>query len=187
MEAAALIVALKAGDESAQQRFWEERWAGVYAICASILGPGPQAAEVAQDALTDFIFDAVHRLQRPEAGQAYLKLMAARRARRRSASIRTRLAGDAELDSLADGRIEGGPEAAAGLALLRPKLVECLGLLRPKARRVMQLKYGAEMANERIGELVGGSKQYIGRLIKDSLARLRECLEGETEVARGET
>ena len=186
MEQSALVTALKQGDESAQQRFWKERWSEVYGLCVSILGNGPQAAEVAQDALTDFLFDSVHRLQRPEAATAYLKLMAARRAKRRAVQLRARVTGDDELDALAEPNTAQAPEAAASLAQLRPRLAECLGLLRPKARRVVQLKYGAEMANERIGELVGGSKQYIGRLIKDSLARLRECLERGPAAVEGE-
>jgi RNA polymerase sigma factor (sigma-70 family) len=71
----------------------------------------------------------------------------------------------------------GSVEESAWARALLPRLEDCLGELSPKAQRVLRLRYRKELTNERIGSLVGGSKQYIGRLIRQSLRALRKCLE----------
>lgn len=75
-------------------------------------------------------------------------------------------------------------ERSPETSVLLPSLDECLDGLKPKAREVIRLKYGEDFANERIGGLVGGSKQYIGKLLRQSLAKLRECLERKRRRAR---
>jgi DNA-directed RNA polymerase specialized sigma24 family protein len=56
-------------------------------------------------------------------------------------------------------------------------LDRCLTHLTDKARQVLRLKYTEQWTNEHIGQIVGGSKQYIGRLIRQSLELLRSCIE----------
>jgi RNA polymerase sigma factor (sigma-70 family) len=72
-------------------------------------------------------------------------------------------------------------------ASMLPRLEECLEKLTPKARQVLALRYGAEHTNEQIGSLLGGSKQYIGRLIAQCLEKLRRCLEQQTSKRRAQT
>ena len=167
------IAALQAGDRQAQAAFWAEQLPRVRALCARVLGRGPDAEELAQDVLTEFVFERAPRLERPEAAYAYLKLMALRRAQRYRE--RRRELPEEELPVPVDGdaldAIERRGEAAA-----LGRLGECLGRLTEKARKVLQLRYGSELTNEHIGELVGGSKQYIGKLLRKSLEALRSCL-----------
>lgn len=122
--------------------------------------------------MTDFIFKYVHRLSREEAIDSYLRLMAVRRAMRLR-DLRARIAPP---DLTAS--IEHAPaDETAGWAQLVPRLPLCLDKLTPKARQAIRLRFQGELTNETIGDLIGGSKQYIGRLLKQSLSTLRDCLE----------
>ena len=114
--------------------------------------------------------------------RTYLRLAATRRAlrRRQGAGKHDELEADQMPDD--DAR---APDRVAGVKLLLPRLEGCLEGLTPKAQQVLKLRFGSEMTNERIGELVGGSKQYIGRLIKESADKLRDCLEAGRGDAGG--
>ncbi len=169
-----LVAGLQRRDESAQRRFWEQRWAGVYAICARILGGGADATELATDVLTDFLFEHVHRLSNPRAARSYLRLMAVRRSLRRRERRRELVGKDA--DRLPTPMRVDAEEAAA-LSSLQPRLDACLGQLTDKAQQMLRLRYAQELTNTRIGQLLGCSKQYVGRLVTRSLELLRECLE----------
>jgi RNA polymerase sigma factor (sigma-70 family) len=164
---------LQAQDPVTQGRFFDGAWPEIYALCAGILGHNPDAVEVATDVLCDFVFERVGQLERPEALRAYLRLMATRRALR----ARDRRGAHEPLsESLVE---EEGvtQEEKAMWAKINPRLRECLGRLGPKAQKVMYMRFSSELTNDRIGAAVGGSKQYIGRLIQKSLSILRACLE----------
>jgi RNA polymerase sigma factor (sigma-70 family) len=178
---AALIAGLKPGNASDQHRFWDLHWREVYTICAHILGFGPEAMDMAVEVLCDFIFKYVHQLGNPHSARSYLRLMATRRSLRHRDG-RCEL-GDENADNLPDNAAVD-PEEAAGFSILLPRLADCLARLRPKAQQVIRLRYGREMTNESIGDLVGGSKQYIGRLVRRSLVLLRACLEQTAEDRR---
>jgi RNA polymerase sigma factor (sigma-70 family) len=169
-----LFERLQAKDPQAQRAFWKEKRPDLRALCASVLGRGPDADEVADAVLVDFLFDYVHRMQHPEAVATYVRLMAMRR------SLRLKAKRDAsESDAVLEGEIDPAkPDEAAHVALLRPRLADCLNRLTPKAQEVIRLRYSGDLTNEEIGRLVGGSKQYIGKLLKQSQALLRTCLGG---------
>ncbi|MFT7579403.1 MAG: RNA polymerase sigma factor (sigma-70 family) [Myxococcota bacterium] len=166
--------ALKAEDTDAQQAFWLAYWDRTYAICARILGTGANASEVASDVMSDFLFKYVQGIEEQRAVWSYVKLMATRRALR----FKKRAARGSELlqETVADDDALG-QDVLAGTALLLPKLGDCLDILTPKAQQVLKLRFGGDLTNERIGVLVGGSKQYIGRLIRQSTEKLRTCIE----------
>jgi DNA-directed RNA polymerase specialized sigma subunit len=61
-------------------------------------------------------------------------------------------------------------------------LVDCFKKLTEKAQKVMVLRFDADLTTEAIGKIVGGSKQYIGRLITQSLEAMRNCLERRHDI-----
>ena len=168
------LEALKRGEPAAQERFWQLHWNRVYATCARILGYGADASDVATDIVQDFLFTYVQNIERERAIVSYLRLMATRRSlrRRRGVDRHSELIPEAIADD--DAR---GADVAANTQLLLPRLNDCLEELTPKAQQVLKLRFSGDLTTERIGQLVGGSKQYIGKLIRQSTEKLRACLE----------
>ncbi len=173
------LAALKAHDPVAQKAFWASHWGRVNAACARILGPGADAADVATDVIQDFLFKYVDSVNHQRAVRSYLRLMATRR------SLRRRGKRDRH-DELHEDGFQGAStaahESAANQAMLMPKLGECMAHLTPKAQQVLKLRFSGELTNQRIGELVGGSKQYIGKLLRQSMEKLRSCIEKPREA-----
>lgn len=170
------LEALKRGDPEAQERLWTLHWDRVYATCARILGYGADASDVATDIVHDFLFTYVQNIEHERAIVSYLRLMATRRSlrRRRGADRHRELVPESVVDE--DAR---GADVAAHTQLLLPRLSDCLEELTPKAQQVLKLRFAGELTTERIGQLVGGSKQYIGKLIRQSTEKLRVCLESK--------
>lgn len=168
------LALLRARAPAAQARFFRAYRGRVEALCGRILGPSGDAQELAADVLGDFLFNYVDRLETPRAVSTYLKLMATRRSlRRHKARERTNEVDDEQFhDETAP------PDQAIWARQVLPKLDECMGGLTPKAREVLKLRFSTELTNEAIGDIVGGSKQYIGRLIKESTEKLKKCLDG---------
>ncbi len=179
MDDASLVHGLKVKDANAQEVFWKRYWSVVYPISAHILGPCPDAVDAAVDLLVDFMDNRVHRLSNPQALYAYLRLAAARRAIR----YRNRQKKISLYDEGIQGAIDvcGTPETDAALFVLMPRLDDCLKGIGPKAQETLRLKFVVDLTNEHIGRLLGGSKQYIGRLIQKSLDALKICIERKTE------
>lgn len=174
------LARLKARDPRAQARFYAAHRARVEAMCARVVGAGAGAGELATDILGDFLFQYVDGVESPRAVHTYLKLMATRRSLRwvRKGSRAEEVSEDLAVDD---------PHAATDQAIwteeLAPRLTTCLERLTPKAREVLQLRFGTELTNEAIGGLLGGSKQYIGRLIKESTEKLKKCLDAKDGAA----
>jgi RNA polymerase sigma factor (sigma-70 family) len=169
----ALVAGLKSGDEKAHVQFWRNYWDVAYPVCARILGSGAETTDIVVDLLTDFMTHFVHRLEEPRALRTYVRLMAARRAQEASKRRKRR---DQLLFEPMD---EAGrtPEELAHWQALSPFLDDCLDKLTPKARQALRLKYGQQMNNVEIGHILGGSKQYISRLVLKCLDVLRDCIE----------
>lgn len=164
---------LQTGDTTAQARFWTEERPGVYGLCARVLGEGAVAEEIADEVLVDFLFGCIQRLTHHDAVGPYLRLMATRRSLR----AKTRLARRADGDPDRQRSNERSPEAASELQATLLVLERCLEHLTPKAKAVINLRFIGDLTQEQIGRVVGGSKQYIGRVIKESLRTLRACLD----------
>ena len=174
------LALLKARDPLAQGRFFRAHRGRVEVLCARVLGHGADALEIATDVLGDFLFQYVDGVESPRAVSTYLKLMATRRSLR---WLRTRGRSD-EMQDDDGGAVELGREREAPVdqaiwaRQMMPRLDGCLEQLTPKAREVLKMRFSTELTNESIGDIVGGSKQYIGRLIKESTEKLRTCLDG---------
>lgn len=173
MDDVELAEGLKAGSTEAQLELWRKYWDAVYPICARILKNPADGTDVAVDLLTDFMNHHVKQLNKPEALSAYLRLMAIRRAM----SYRERYAKMAPLNYDPKDHNGTDPEEIAHWRALAPRLRACLNELTPKARQALRLRYGQQQNNVEIGRRLVGSKQYIGRLIKQSLASLKRCIE----------
>ena len=149
------LARLKARDPRAQARFYEAHRARVEAMCARIVGAGAGAGELATDILGDFLFQYVDGVESPRAVHTYLKLMATRRSLRwvRKGSRAEEVSEDLAVDD---------PHAATDQAIwteeLAPRLTTCLERLTPKAREVLQLRFGTELTNEAIG----GTRSGVG-------------------------
>lgn len=169
-----LVELLKQGDGSAQESFFRSYWDRVYFICVRILHDNANACDVALDVLTDFIYTYVHKITTTAAVGSYIRLMAVRRSLRYKERM-YRAGDEAHLERLAD--VGCSPEERANATVIMPRLDSCLSELTPKAQQVIRLRFGKEMTNETIGSLVGGSKQYIGKLIRKSLETLKRCLQ----------
>jgi RNA polymerase sigma factor (sigma-70 family) len=178
------LARLKARDARAQARFFRAQRARVEGLCARVLGQGADAQEIATDVLGDFLFRYVDGVESPRAVSTYLKLMATRRSLRwvknrgRNDEVQDDGAAGAALDPAGARALEPAVDQAIWARQMMPRLDGCLEQLTPKAREVLKLRFSTELTNEAIGDIVGGSKQYIGRLIKESSDKLRTCLEG---------
>ena len=174
-----MLEGLRQRDATCQQAFWEKYWTRVFAICARILGKGTDSTDLAVDLLTEFIDRRVHNVEKAGAMGGYLRLMAVRRAldlKRYRARTQTLCYEISDTSVIS-------PEDQAVLTNLMPRLDLCLPNLTDKAQQTLRLKYMEQWSNEQIGTIVGGSRQYIGRLLKQSLDFLRLCIEKGVENA----
>ncbi|MBN2342443.1 MAG: sigma-70 family RNA polymerase sigma factor [Deltaproteobacteria bacterium] len=174
-----LIAQLQKNDADARHRFWSAYFRPVLAICTRVLGPGAIAVDVTTDLLNDFMFRYVHNVQSPSAAWSYLKLMAIRR------SVREKKRGmkNEPVENIAIN-LDNTDFSQADIQVMLSKLESCLALLTPKAQSAIRMKYTQGVSNEQIGNTVGGTKQYIGRLLRKSLEMLRDCM-GRKEVSHG--
>jgi RNA polymerase sigma factor (sigma-70 family) len=171
------LARLKARDRQAQARFYNNFRERVQAVCQRVLGSGPDAADVATDVIGDFLFQYVDGVESPRAVTTYLKLMATRRSLRwlRRGERSEEVADDTPADG--EARPDHANDQAIWVGQMAPRLSGCLEHLTPKAREVLKLRFSTDLTNEAIGDIVGGSKQYIGRLLKESTEKLKLCLE----------
>jgi RNA polymerase sigma factor (sigma-70 family) len=174
-----LVDGLRREETNAQKIFWDIYRPKVFGICQRILGNASDAMDLTVDLLTEFMDRRVHDIKKPGATGGYLRLMAVRQAleikkkRQNTSSLNVDVM---DIDS-------ESPEKQAELTALSQRLEHCLEQLTEKARQTLRLKYSEEWPNERIGQIVGGSRQYIGRLINQSLKCLRGCIEKNQRVA----
>ena len=169
-----IVQALKRNDKRAQLAFWKEQHPKMVRLCFQVLQDEIGAEEIATEVLVDFIFRRVHELRHDGAAASYLKLMAVRRAVRMRDQLH-RFSG--ELNEDVPGQEVPSILDTVEAGTLLPRLAACLEKLSAKSRKALQLRYGEEMTTERIGNLLGCSKQYVGRLIRNSLLFLRDCIE----------
>jgi RNA polymerase sigma factor (sigma-70 family) len=173
VEDATLASGLMARDDAVIEIFWRVYFEKLYPICAYILGDGPDALDATVDLMVDFIESHVDRLAKPESLYSYLRLMAVRRSLR----LRDRRQKTIEFKEGDHAGVNSSMEEVVWAGQLMPLLDECLGSVTLKAQKALRLKYGNKISNEQIGRHIGGSKQYIGRLIRDALKALRLCIE----------
>ncbi|UDY37536.1 sigma-70 family RNA polymerase sigma factor [Dermatobacter hominis] len=61
----------------------------------------------------------------------------------------------------------------------RADLVEAIGVLDSRERELLHLRYVEERSQQEIGEMLGLSQSYVSRVLRSSLARLREAMGDE--------
>lgn len=186
MDANTLIEQLRRQNPSAQRLFWQRHWNDIYPICKKILGETADATDIASAVLSDFMMRHVQQIKHPEATTSYVRLIAIRRAvrlkeRRGHESAkheRVDLAGVEDTD-------QPSAEDKALVSTLQPHVERCLGQLGNQAQQVLRLRFHNDMSNQRIAQLKGVSKQYIGRLVTKSLVAMRRCLQRKAVQGSG--
>jgi RNA polymerase sigma-B factor len=79
----------------------------------------------------------------------------------------------APLDAITERRARGESEAQAEAVLDREVVQQVLGRLRPRERKIIEMRFFDEMTQAQIAEEIGTSQVHVGRLITSSLALLR--------------
>ncbi len=159
-------------DKNAIGEFWYTYYDKIYPICAYILGERPDAHDMTVEILLDFIENRAKTIASSKAVYSFLRQTAVRRSIRyknrqeKSTQIETENHEDKGID----------PESAAELNRLKPLLHRCMKKLTPKTQASLWLKFSRKISNEQIGEIVGGSKSYIGRLLKQGQKQLKQCV-----------
>lgn len=176
-----LLVLLRTHDPSAQKEVRRRVFPLLLGTCSRVLRDKVAAAETAEDVWTDFLVSHVQDLRREESIVGYLRLMAVRRSLRvRKARSRFETLGgvdDADPIDANDAErvlIEGGLERERD-----ERLVHCLGKVTPRTRHVLRMRFHHDMTLEAVGEVIGTSKQYVGKVLAKALQALRRCMESE--------
>ena len=169
-----LLDQLKARDPAAQAQLRRELFSRVRGTCTRMLRDPVRAEDVAEDIWMDFLFTHVDKVREPRAVSSYLRMMTVRRCMR----LREFDARHQELDGATEPA--SNPEESLLGQLdqprLRARLERCLEKIDGRARWMLQQRFFEEQKLEQIGEAAGVSKQYAGRVVKQSLARLRKCM-----------
>jgi RNA polymerase sigma factor (sigma-70 family) len=83
-----------------------------------------------------------------------------------------------ELDAeLLEDPEPNGQEEEAWKSELGPYLTDCMGELSQKSQNVLKLRYHLDLSYEQIGGMLGGTRQYIGRLLHKCQEKLKKCIE----------
>lgn len=159
-------------DKNAIGDFWYTYYERIYPICAYILGERPDAHDMTVEILLDFIENRAKTIASSKAIYSFLRQTAVRR------SIRYKNRQEKSTQLETENHIDKGidPESAAELSRLKPLLHRCMKKLTPKTQASLWLKFSRKISNEQIGEIVGGSKSYIGRLLKQGQKQLKQCI-----------
>jgi RNA polymerase sigma factor (sigma-70 family) len=170
-----LLDGLKEGTTRARAIARQSLFPRVLAVCRRMLSDPILAEDTAEDIWMDFLFLHAARVQSARALPAYLRMMTVRRCIR----IRQSRARLAELDenSASNGLAEDHLVSAVDLMRDQVRLQACLEQLDGRARKILRLRFHLDLTQEAIGQALGVSKQYAGRVIARSLENLRQCLE----------
>ena len=177
-----LFERLKSGCSVAEREFWQQQWLVLHPICLHLLGSEAEATEVVVEVLTEFIMKYVHIIENPLSMNSYVRLMATRKCLKIKRNWQRQVSLDFDMF---EGENSFNPEEQAIIVHLVPRLSECMTHLTPKAQTALQLRYRSEMTKTAISDLLGVSKQYLGRLLKRSLELLKRCLERDEEEGAG--
>jgi RNA polymerase sigma factor (sigma-70 family) len=171
-----LLSRLRARDPRAQAECRRQYLPALEAVCARALSDPHSGREVAEEVLADVMLSHVDRLREERALPAYLRMIAVRRcARLKARSQRTEELSEELPDE------SSGPESAILAAEQQHRLGRCLGRLRPRVQHWLRLRFHEGMTQEAIGAAFDCSKQYVGRLLAQALAELKQCVEAADE------
>jgi len=151
----------------------------VEGLCRYLLRDDALARETAEDIWTDFLLAHAPRIRTPAATEAYLRILTVRRCRRLAHLQRRQV-------PLELGAHEGPCDAPTPEAALiaadedrrrAARLAECMERLDGHAVRLLRLRYQGGLTLDSIGERLGVSKQYAGRIVTRATDALRSCVE----------
>lgn len=168
-----LINALKTETQGARHAFWKTHFGDIYAIALHVLKDPPLANDVTTDVLVDFMFTHVHSLTNPNSAKSYLRLMTIRRA----INAKNKRFKETLIENMDDYLDDTHQETTVNQCLFGQIMGHYISKLTPKAQSILRLKYEQDLPNEQIGKLVGGSKQYIGKVLNNSILKLRESVQ----------
>lgn len=172
-----LLPRLCDGDPGAQKELRERVYPRLLATCEQVMGDRVLAEEIAADIWMDFIYDHVHKLKKEGAIGAYLRTIAIRRCVRIK-NWRTRHQDIAACAPIAAGSdTEDGWIGQLDQEKRLSRLESCIKQLSERARAILRLRFYKDMTQDSIGQSIGVSKQYAGRVINGSLKQLRRCME----------
>lgn len=172
-----LLKRLQARDIGAQQQLRADLFPKVMGTCARMLRDPARAEETAEDIWMDFVYKHVDSVKEPRAIAAYVRMMTVRRCMR----LREQLAKHQEITDNQEPADNPEPDILHHLDSGREQhqLKKCIAKLTQRARRILRLRYFHDMKLEQIGDTEKVSKQYAGRVVKQSLETLRTCMEAE--------
>lgn len=141
-------------------------------LCGKVLNNRALGVETAADVWTDFALFHAADVKTPAATEAYVRLIAVRRCRRMKL-----IAGrQAPLTIEAPDRAPRADDLLITAERDR-KLAACMDKLDAPAKRLLRMRYQLGMTQESIGEQLGCSKQYAGRILARAIDGLRSCVE----------
>jgi RNA polymerase sigma factor (sigma-70 family) len=151
----------------------------VFGLCRHVLRDASLARETAEDIWTDFLLAHAPRIRTPAATEAYLRILTLRRCRRLNQLSSRQVPLEA---STHEGPSDlPTPEAALIAAdedrRRAARLAECMDQLDGHAVRLLRLRYQGGLTLDSIGERLGVSKQYAGRIVTRATDALRSCVE----------
>jgi RNA polymerase sigma factor (sigma-70 family) len=170
-----LLDKLRVQDRQAQLELRASLLPKAIASCRHVLREKELAENIAEDIWMDFIYQHVDQLKEAKAISSYLRMMTIRRCIRINQwrQKHDTLEEEASLAVGSENEVVHNIDQQKYLW----HLDHCLAKLNERNRRVMYMRYFQEMTQEAIGQALDVSKQYVGRVIKTSLAAIRTCLE----------
>lgn len=152
------------------------RWA------AMVCPPGADPEDLVQHAMLRAMEQVSHRVLRPETAEAWLWRVVTNAARDQGRFVRrSRMV----LQRLVDhGDRSAASTSAEGLALDRLRdedLIAAVRRLAPRYRRLIALRYGADLSPTEISQCVGGSRMAVAKALRRALDHLRADLAAQEE------
>ena len=170
-----LLAQARRGVPNATQQLWNICWPKVNKISVRILGDGFTANEVSVETMTQFLSKYIHTIKSAKAVRTYVQLVAVHLAtKEKQRQTKNTYSEMNEFAATTEGYT---PEECVSYKLLIPRLEKCLTKLSPKAQMIVKLRFFRGKTNNDIGELVGVSKQYVGKLLSKVITVLRKCIE----------
>ncbi|MFC1610525.1 RNA polymerase sigma factor [Myxococcota bacterium] len=163
---------LRACQPDAQQLARKRLFPAMLVVCRRMLSDSVLAEQTAEDIWMDFLFRHVDKVQSAGALSAYLRMTTVRRC------VRVREFRAKHLDS-STVELSTSPHVHEKIDQQRhmARLDLCLSKLTPRSRAMLRMGYQQELTQEEIGRRFNVSKQYVGRVLKKAIQRLRRCME----------
>ncbi len=175
-----ILARLRAREPGAQKELRRAVLPRLVATCARLLSSASCAEELAEDLWNDFLLLHVERLRHASAIHAYLRMMAVTTCRRRNTRAE-RFADLADAQGAAEASVD--PESMLSEAVetrrRQARLAQCLSRLAPRPRALVRMRFSHGLTQEAIGERMGVSKQYVGKVLAKTLDSLRKCMEAQ--------